>query len=95
MENLMNWYNTKCEEANFNRLGLMAFILLVQTCIIVPVTLLLISANGSDPIQFALMAVLSFAILVSLLGDMSSKIVLPLFIISTIIHLGIILINII
>lgn len=94
MENLMNWYNTKCEEANFNRLGLMAFILLVQTCIIVPVTLLLISVNGNDLIQFALMAILSFAILVSLLGDMSSKIVLPLFIISTIIHLGIILINI-
>ncbi|WP_017730916.1 hypothetical protein [Nafulsella turpanensis] len=95
MENLMNWYNTKCEEANFNRLGLMAFILLVQTCIIVPVTLLLICVNGNDPIQFALMAVLSFAILVSLLGDMSSKIVLPLFIISSLIHLGLILINII
>ena len=94
MENLMNWYNTKCEEANFNRLGLMAFILLVQTCIIVPVTLLLISVNGNDLIQFGLMAILSFAILVSLLGDMSSKIILPLFIISTLIHLGIILINI-
>lgn len=94
MENLMNWYNHKCEEASFNRLGVMAFVLLVHTCIIIPATLLAISMNGNSTAEFTLMAVLSFAILVSLLGDMSSKIILPLFTISILVHLFIITINV-
>lgn len=94
MENLLNWYNNTCEEASFNRLGVMAFVLLVQTCILVPITLLLVGMNGNNTIEFVLMAVFSFAILVSLLADMPSKIVLPLFAISTLVHLGIVLVNV-
>ena len=91
MDNLLNWYNQQCEEGSFNRLGVMAFVLLVQTCVIVPATLLTISMNGNNLIEFALMAILSFSILVSLLADMPSKVILPLFLVSTVIHLLIIL----
>lgn len=94
MENLLNWYNHKCEEASFNRLGVMAFVLLVQTCLIIPATLLAISMNGSNTFEFILIAILSFAILVSLLGDLPSKVILPLFAVSILIHLIIILINV-
>ncbi len=93
MEKILNWYNYRCEEAGFYRLGIMAFILLVQTCIIIPITLLAISMNGNNIFEFALIAILSFSILVSLLGDMSSKVIIPVFITSTVIHLLIILIN--
>ena len=94
MENMLTWYNQKCEEAGFNRLGVMAFVLLVQTCIIIPASLLAISMNGNNSFEFALIAILSFCILVSLLGDMPSKIILPLFAISTLVHLMIILVNV-
>lgn len=94
MNNLLNWYNQQCEEAGFNHLGVMAFVLLVQTWVIVPATLLTISMNGNNAIEFAIMAILSFSILVSLLADMPSKIALPLFAFSTVVHLLIILINV-
>lgn len=95
MEHLTNWYTLKCEEANYNRLGVMAFILLVQTCIIIPATLLSISMNGNNLIEFVLIAISSFGVLVSLLGDMPSKVVLPIFACSTLINLAIIFINVI
>lgn len=94
MENLTNWYSNKCEEAAYNRLGVMAFILLVQTCIIVPATLLAISMNGNNGVEFALIAIFTFSVLVSLLGDLPSKIVIPLFVVSTLVHLAIILVNV-
>lgn len=94
MENLTNWYSIKCEEAAYNRLGVMAVILLVQTCIIIPATLLAISMNGNSGLEFALIAIFTFSVLVSLLGDMPSKIVIPLFALSTLVHFAIILINV-
>lgn len=94
MDNLFNWYNNKCEEAAFNRLGVMAFVLLVQTCIVVPATLLSISINGNSSMDFILMAIFSFAILVSLLGDLPAKIILPLFAVSLLVYLTIILMNV-
>ena len=94
MDNLMNWYNDQCEDGQFNRLGVMAFVLLVQTCIIIPVTLLSISMNGNSNIGFALMAIFSFAVLVSFLGDLPIKFIIPLFALSTLVHLAIILVNV-
>lgn len=91
MNNLLNRYNTTCEEAGFNRLGVMAFILLVQTCIIVPATLLALIMHGGGVIGFLLMAAFSFLILAVLLGDVKVKYVFPLFAISTLVHLGIFL----
>ncbi|WP_224999157.1 hypothetical protein [Cesiribacter sp. SM1] len=95
MENILNWYNIKCEEANFNRLGVMAFVLLIQTCIIIPATLLAISTGGGSLLEVTTIAILSFSVLASLLGDLPSTKVIPLFIISTVVHLLVILINVI
>ena len=91
MDIILSWYTKKCKEASFNRLGVMAVILLVQTCLLIPATLLAMSMNGNSPIHFILIAVFSFALLVSLLGDMPSKVVLPVFGASVLIHLFIIL----
>ncbi len=94
MENLMNWYNHKCEDAGYNRLGVMAFVLLIHTCIIIPATLLAISMNGNNLVEFLLMTIFSFGLLVSLLGDLPQKIVFPVFGVSILVHLGIILVNV-
>lgn len=93
MEKLFSWYNQQCDEADFNRLGIMAFILLFQTCLVVPAAVLLISMNGSNIIELGIIAVLSFSILVSLLSDAPAKVILPLFLVSTAVHLFIILLN--
>lgn len=90
MDNLMNWYSRQLEDANYNRLGIMAFILLVHTCIIVPATLLMIVQNGNNLIEFTIMGVLSFGVLAALLGDVSAKVTLPLFVVSALVHLMII-----
>lgn len=93
MEKILNWYGQQCEEADFNRIGIMAFILLFQTCLVVPAAVLLISMNGQNLIELAIIAVLSFSLLVSLLGDAPARVVIPLFLISTIVHLFIIVLN--
>lgn len=95
MENLTKWYDNQCDVANYNRLGVMAFVLLVQTCIIIPATLLAVSMNGNNTIEFVLIAIFSFSVLVAFLGDAPSKIFVPLFVVSTIVHLGIILVNVV
>ncbi|AHM62697.1 hypothetical protein D770_22250 [Flammeovirgaceae bacterium 311] len=91
MDNIMNWYTRQLQDANYNRLGLMAFILLVHTCIIVPATLLVIVQNGNSLIEFTIMGVLSFSVLAALLGDVSAKVTVPLFVVSALIHLLIIM----
>jgi hypothetical protein len=94
MENLRNWYFEKCEEANFNRLGFMALILLLQTCIFVPACILLIGMNGGGAFQVGIIALLSFGLLVSFLGDLPAKMIVPFFLLSVVLQLFIILINV-
>lgn len=91
MTAILNWYNDTCDEAGFNRLGVMAFILLVQTCVIVPATLLALIMHGGGVIGFTLMAGFSFLILALLLGDVKVKYVFPLFALNILVHLGIFL----
>lgn len=93
MERIFSWYSQQCDEADFNRLGIMAFILLFQTCLVIPAAVLLISMNGSNILELGVIAVLSFSILVSLLSDAPAKVILPLFLLSTVVHLLIILFN--
>lgn len=90
---LLSLYNNKMRNLEFYRLGVMAFILLVQANILVPVTLLAISMNGVSSLEFGLCATFSFGILVALLGGAPVKVTIPLFIVSTVIHLYIILSN--
>lgn len=93
MESLTTWYNHKLEEAEFYRLGVMAFILLFQANIFVPVTLLAISMNDGSVIEFGICTVFSFALLVSLLGGSPARVIIPLFGVNVIVHLFIILSN--
>lgn len=93
IETLRSWYDRKMTNLEFYRLGVMAFILLVQANILVPVTLLAISMNGVSSLEFGLCATFSFGILVALLGGAPVKVTIPLFITSTLVHLYIILSN--
>lgn len=90
MEHILNWYQLKLEKAEFFRLGIMAFVLLVQMNVIVPATLLAITMNGGDIIALGICATFSFGLLVLLIGGAHPKITIPLFIISTLVHLGIV-----
>ncbi|WPP50720.1 hypothetical protein [Catalinimonas niigatensis] len=90
MENAIIWYRNQIEEAQFYRLGIMAFILLVQANIIIPATLLVISMNNGSTIAFVSCTLFSFAVLISLLAVMPAKVIIPLFIVSTIVHVFII-----
>lgn len=91
MNHILNWYSRQLPEADFHRVGLIAFILLFHTCIVVPATLLTIVMNGSSTIDFAIMCVLGFTILASLLGDLPAKITIPVFLVSTLVHVLIII----
>lgn len=91
MEHILNWYQLKLEKAEFFRLGIMAFILLIQMNVIVPATLLAISMNGGGTIALGLCAVFSFGLLVLLIGGAHPKITIPLFIVSTLVHLSIVI----
>ncbi len=93
MAYLMNWYQHKLEHADFYRLGIMAFVLLVQANVLVPATLLAISMNSGSTIEFGICAIFSFALLATLLSGASVRITIPLFLISTVIHLYIIFSN--
>lgn len=90
MENVMIWYHQQIEEAKFYRLGIMAFILLVQANIIVPATLLTMGMSGAGDIEFIICALFSFAVLVSLLAVMPVRVIVPLFIVNVLVHGGII-----
>lgn len=68
MENLNIWYNQKLEDAQFNRLRVMALMLLVQTCLIIPATTLLVSMNGFNPVAIGV-SIISFGILVARYPD--------------------------
>ena len=85
-EDLMLWYRQKIKEVQFYRIGILAFTLLVQANIIIPVTLLAISMGGGSSFAFACCTFFSFLILVSQLAVMPAKITIPLFIVSTIVQ---------
>lgn len=91
MENVMIWYQHQIKEAKFYRLGITAFILLVQANIIVPATLLTMGMNSASDIEFILCALFSFAVLISLLAVMPVRIIVPLFVVNVLVHVLIIL----
>ena len=90
MENLANWYNKKMEVAEFNRLGVGAFILIFHTCIILPATLLALNQNDFNIILIGVITTLSFFMLFTMIAVLPTRIIVPVFLISTITHLVII-----
>lgn len=87
MENFISWYNQKMDEAEFNRLGVGAFMILFHTCVVIPVTLLVLSYNDFNVIYIGTLVFLSFAILFVVIAVVPSRISIPLFLASTIVHI--------
>ncbi|UII31695.1 hypothetical protein LVD17_25735 [Fulvivirga ulvae] len=78
------------ELLDFNRLLVMAIIIFVHTCVIIPPTLLVLLHMQAGEWPYLVVTVFSFAILVSNLAVMSTKITVPVFALSTLVHAGII-----
>lgn len=94
MENFISWYNQKMDDAEYNRLGVGAFIILFHTCIVIPVTLLVLSYNDFNVVYIGILTFLSFAILFAMIAVMPVRMSIPLFLISTLIHIIMIGLNI-
>lgn len=87
-------YHAITDALAFYRLGVMSFIIMVHGNIIAPVTLLAISYNSLSDLHFILLAFFSFTIVVSNIADRLPKETIPIFILSTLVNIGIILVNI-
>lgn len=93
MDSILSWYDKKLYGIEFYRLGVMAFMLLIHANVLVPAALLAISMNSGSSVEFAVCAIFSFSLLGALLSGAKVKFTIPLFLISTILHLYIILSN--
>lgn len=73
------------------RLFTMGLILMVQANIIIPITMLVISHYGLSNLSIGICIINSFAILVSNLASDKVKYSIPIFIVSTFLHISVIL----
>ena len=87
-------FNAWADQLDFYRIPVMMGILLIQGCIIAPFALLSMALAEYNELQFALITVATFAILISNLAVLPQRIVIPTFTLATIIQLLIILLNI-
>lgn len=78
------------EVLDFNRLLVMAVIIFVHTCLIIPPTLLVMLHTQAGDWPYVVVTVFSFAILVSNLAVMPTRVTVPIFAMSTLAHIGII-----
>lgn len=67
--------------------------LLAQTTVIAPLVLWTMSLAGGGDWQFAVALMSSFAVLIPILSALSVRVVLPVFVTSVVVNLGIILLN--
>ena len=70
-------------------------VLLAQTTVIAPLVLWTMSLAGGGDWQFALALLSSFAVLIPILSALSVRVVLPVFVISLVVNLGIIGTNVV
>lgn len=68
--------------------------LLIQTTVIAPLVLWTMSLAGGGDWQFAVALMSSFAVLIPILSALSVRVVLPVFVSSVVLNLGIILLNV-
>ena len=93
MRTFQNWYQEKLEVLQFNRVGTMMFMFLFHGNVTAPATLIALFNNGADPLQFFLCIVGSFAIIVPNLSVSPMRITVPIFILGTLMHWIILLMN--
>lgn len=87
MSALIRKYNYWADTLEFNRLLVMAVIILVHTCLVVPATLLLLLHGQAGAIPYMIMTVFSFMILVTNLSVMPVRVNVAVFVASTVAHL--------
>lgn len=77
------------------RLPLLAAMLMIHGCITVPLTMVCLNLAGFELVQFSLITLATFAILVTNLAALPTKITIPTYLASSAIHLAVILISIV
>lgn len=88
---LIRHYNNWAETLEFNRLLVMAVIILIHTCVVVPPTLLLMLHGDAGAVPYLIMTIFSFMILVSNLAVMPTRITISIFGLSTLAHIMIVI----
>lgn len=78
------------ESLDYNRLLVMAVIIFIHTCVIIPPTVLVLLHTQAGDWPYLVVTVFSFAILVSNLSVMPAKVTVPVFALSTVAHIGIV-----
>lgn len=82
----LNW----CEKQEDNHFMWVAFILAIQACVLIPITLLTILVNGSD--ELALIALLTITAIsfITLLAAMPTKYTIPVFVVALLVDVALV-----
>lgn len=90
MDAILKRFNSWADTLEFNRLLVMAVIILIHTCVVTPPTLLVLLHAQAGGFPYLVITFFSFLILVVNLAVMPTKVTIPIFAISTLAHLMII-----
>lgn len=90
MTAMLKRYNTWADTLEFNRLLVMAIIIMVHSCLIIPPVLLLMLHGEAGILPYIVITFFSFLILVTNLAVMPARVTVGVFLISSVAHLMII-----
>ncbi|MTI31874.1 hypothetical protein [Xanthovirga aplysinae] len=93
MKNVISWYNDKVIDLQVNRLGVLAFMFLFHANLTAPLTLWSIHSAGNNPLQFFICVLGAFAIIIPNIAVAPVKVTIPIFLITSLSHWMIILVN--
>lgn len=82
-----------CERQQENRLGWAAFTMVVQVCLLVPITLITVDYNGNRFVLWIPVIISCFAIELCNLAALATKIVIPIFCICVLINVCVIILS--
>ncbi len=92
-KHLIQKFQAFCERQQENRLGWTAFSMAVQVCLLVPITLSAVYFNGNRFILWVPVILSSFVTEFSNLASLPTKISIPIFFISLLINLSVIMLS--
>jgi len=87
---LSHWFNHTIEQLENNRFGLLVFTLVVQGTLIAPATFFAIISTNNSMILLVLFGIMSFGVVVSNIAIAPVRVIVNIFVVSTVGHLIII-----
>jgi|SRR6185437_10415599 len=93
MNTILGKFGNFMEEMQAYRLPVMAGMILIHGCFTVPIALLAMLYSGDNSLQLLLITTFTFAILISNLAVLPTKITIPIFLVATMVHFIIIAVD--